>query len=71
MHRWLAEDEEDGKTEIELEPSDITEKDKSMFPDSATYFEDYLFSNTVRKSKYFSNIFYELTQACLNAQLMM
>ena len=28
MHRWLAEDEEDGKTEIELEPTDITEKDK-------------------------------------------
>ena len=31
MHRWLAEDEEDGKTEIELEPSDVSEKDKRKY----------------------------------------
>lgn len=30
MHRWLAVDEEDGKIEIELEPTDISQSDKSM-----------------------------------------
>lgn len=31
MHRWLAVDEEDGKIEIELEPTDVTESDKSKY----------------------------------------
>lgn len=32
MHRWLAVDEEDGKIEIELEPTDVTQSDKSKKP---------------------------------------
>jgi len=27
MHRWLAVDEDDGKIELELEPTEVTKKD--------------------------------------------
>lgn len=36
MHRWLAIDEEDGKIEIELEPTEVKESDRSR-PILTTY----------------------------------